>query len=153
MRAFAVLFLLAATCSGESPTASDASPHENHHVINQLTDGAAPMDDDSGAPDGGVTQDARIAVAYCAAEVLDKLPKLCQVEVASDALKTVCDTGLSITWNCDRCGDVERRGAVIGHILMTSPVRFEVKSIAASAPLFICTLDDNGAGFVVEQAK
>jgi hypothetical protein len=108
---------------------------------------------DSGTPNS----DLRVAVAYCAAAILDSTPMSCTVVTADTAvgLETECDNGLNIRWNCDTCGDALLDNKVIGHVQIspTDPTTFQVKSTAPKAPLFYCHLNGQGNGFTVELAK
>lgn len=146
---FLMLVLLGLTlaCGGAEEPESGQAPIKTHD-IEQLN---VP---DSGveSSDAGVLDQARIAVAYCAAGVLDIVPKYCEVLRDGSTLTTDCDTGLSITWNCERCGDVSKNDKLIGHVLMTSDYRFEVKSLTSKQG-HVCLLAFDGHTFTIEDLK
>lgn len=142
-----VLLCMLAACGGVDTLGADSAPTTKIHDIQQLD-----VPDAAVETDAGVLDQARIAVAYCAAGVLDVAPKHCEVLRDGSALTTDCDTGLSITWNCERCGDVSKNTKLIGHVLMTSDYRFEVKSLTSKQG-HVCLLASDGHTFTIEDLK
>ena len=118
---------------------------KHHDLPDELYDndaGVVTVDDSSSI------DDARIAVAFCAAAVLDSQEKVstCNSHLENATLITNCDTGLMIHWNCDACGDVSKNGQDMGHILMLSNAHYRVTNEIKKI-YYECLLDSNGAGF------
>jgi hypothetical protein len=151
MRTSVLLCCLLVSACGSVPASQSKGP-QGYHPIDQFSDGGVAL------PDGGTpNSDLRVAVAYCAAAILDTAPNSCEV-VSADTeigLETECDNGLTIRWNCATCGDALLDNQTIGHVQIspTDSTTFQVKSTKAQAPLYYCHLNDKGNGFTVEQAK
>lgn len=154
-----VAFLTA--CTVQKPPSEDPGPLDgSHHQADQLdvTQTDTPTINPITGEPLSEQDTARIAVAYCAAAILDgDLPNSCEV-VEADAttshLRTVCDTGFEISWNCETCGDAIADGTQLGHIGLHSNTEFQVGSVVANAPLWLCKMDDDGSGgFTTEIAR
>jgi len=128
------------------------SPNGAPTTIGEAGSPAVTGDGGSSAPTA-ITGDTRIAVAYCAAQVLgESMPMSCEttLPVAPDThLRTMCDNGVEIQWNCEKCGDVLLGDTLIGHVGMQDAYFFQINPIAEHSAISFCTLNSAGDAFTV----